>query len=66
MRGDSAELKMPDRKANGRVLLLTCRLLYAYSGSPALRFWFVTEPARSSTTVFLPEDCCGRLGTNRM
>ncbi len=56
LRGDWGELEVPDRESNERALLHGCRLLSAYSTSNGLRFWIITEPDRSATTVLLPED----------
>lgn len=56
LRGDWGDLAAPNLQANERALLLDCRLLSAYSSRKGLRFWIITEPNRSSTTVLLPED----------
>ena len=56
VQGDWGELEAPNRRANERALLLGCRLLSAYSSRTGLRFWIITEPDRSATTVLLPED----------
>jgi hypothetical protein len=56
LRGDWGELDAPNRDANERALLLGCQLLSAFSSRTGLRFWIITEPTRSATTVLLPED----------
>jgi hypothetical protein len=56
LRGDWGDLEAPNRRENERALLQGCRLLSAYSSRTGLRFWIITEPDRSATTILLPED----------
>ena len=56
LRGDWGELEAPNRQEYEGTLLLGGRLLSAYSSRTGLRFWIITEPDRSATTVLLPED----------
>jgi len=56
LRGDWGELEAPNRQANEGALLRGGRLLSAYCSRKGLRFWIITEPDRSKTTVLLPED----------
>jgi hypothetical protein len=54
--GDWGEVDQDDRCANDRALVERNRIVSAYR-SNGVRFWIITEPDRSSTTVLLPEDC---------
>ncbi len=56
LQGDWGDLAAPNRQDNERGLLQGCRLLSAYQTRTGLRFWIITEPDRSVTTVLLPED----------
>jgi hypothetical protein len=56
LQGDWGDLAAPNRQDNERGLLEGCRLLSAYQTGAGVRFWIITEPDRSRTTVLLPED----------
>ena len=56
VQGDWGDLEAHNRRENERALLQRCRLLSAYSSRTGLRFWIITEPDRSATTILLPED----------
>ena len=56
LRGDWGDLEAPNQRENERALLQGCRLLSAYCSHAGVRFWILTEPDRSATTVMLPED----------
>jgi hypothetical protein len=56
LRGDWGELEHADWQANERALLVGCRLLSAYTSQTGLRYWIISEPDRSATTILLPED----------
>ena len=53
--GDWGDLDPEDALANDAALWQGGRLFSAY-GQGEYRFWVITEPDRSATTVMLPED----------
>ena len=56
LRGDWGELDPYDRQENERALREGGRLLSVYHNSKGLRFYVLTEPDRSATTLLMPED----------
>jgi hypothetical protein len=54
--GDWGELDTEDRQENDSALLHGGRLLSAYRDGKGVRFWIITEAARQTTTVLLPDD----------
>ena len=56
LRGDWGELDPYDRQENDRALREGGRLLSVYHNRKGLRFYILTEPDRSATTLLLPED----------
>jgi hypothetical protein len=54
--GDWGDLSAEDRIANDQSLIDGSRLVSAYHSSKGLKFWILTEPDRSVTTVLMPED----------
>lgn len=55
-RGDWGIVEAADWRANDDALEFGARLLSAYETQDGLRFWIITEPDRSVTTVLLPDD----------
>ncbi len=55
--GDWGELSEEDREVNNDGVDKCGRLRSAYSARDGTRFWIITEPDRSVTTVLLPEEC---------
>ena len=55
-RGDWGELCADDMKQNERSLHDGGRLVSVYHDRRGVKFYIITEPDRSSTTVLLPED----------
>lgn len=53
--GDWGSVGWEDKEANERALRDSGRLLSSYY-SRGTKFWIITEPNRSATTVLLPED----------
>ena len=53
---DWGDLDAEDRIANERALAHGGRLFSAYLSTQGVKFWIITEPDRSVTTVLLPED----------
>jgi hypothetical protein len=53
---DWGDLDPEDRAVNERALKEGKRLFSAYSAADGTRFYIITEPDRSYTTVLLPED----------
>ena len=56
LRGDWGELDPYDRQENERALREGGQLLSVYHNRKGLRFYVLTEPDRSATTLLLPED----------
>lgn len=56
VRADWGELDQHDREENQRGLERGCRLCSTYHASNGVKFWIITEPDRSRTTILLPED----------
>jgi hypothetical protein len=54
--GDWGRLCDEDWHANHRALVEGTRVLSAYDAADGTRFWIITEPDRSVTTILLPED----------
>lgn len=54
--GDWGELEPPDRAQNEQALRSDGRLVSVYTAGNGTRFYLITEPDRSRTTVLLPED----------
>ncbi len=54
--GDWGELCAEDVQANESALLHGGRLFSRYKDRKEVKFYFITEPDRSATTVLLPED----------
>ncbi len=55
-RGDWGDVSEGDRKANDQALKNGERLLSAYKSTGGTKFWIVTEPDRSYTTILLPSE----------
>ena len=53
-KGDPGDLGSHDREENERGLLEGCRLLSVFKAEGGTRFWIISEPDRSLTTVLLP------------
>jgi len=53
---DWGDVNEEDRAANDQALVQGTRILSSYRSRRGLKFWVITEPDRSSTTVLLPED----------
>ena len=56
LRGDWGDLGFSDRQQNERALLGGGRLFSAFRSQEGERFYVITEPDRSGTTLLLPED----------
>jgi hypothetical protein len=54
--GDWGDLTFSDRQQNERALRHQCRLFSAYRSARGQRFYVITEPDKSATTLLLPED----------
>jgi hypothetical protein len=54
--GDWGDLDPPDRAQNERALTFGGRLFSAYTAAKGTRFYVITEPDRTATTILLPED----------
>lgn len=54
--GDWGSLTEDNLAANDRALAEGGRILSAYKATNGTRFWIITEPDRSATTILLPED----------
>lgn len=55
--GDWGEMDATDKKANDVALRNGGHLLSLYSGRSGVKFWIITEPDRSATTILLPSEC---------
>lgn len=55
-KGDWGLVCEKDREANDSALSVGNRLLSAYDDRDQVRFWVITEPESSYTTVLLPSD----------
>ncbi len=55
-KGDWGLVCAEDREANDFALDVGYRLLSAYDDRDQVRFWVITEPCSSYTTVLLPSD----------
>jgi hypothetical protein len=54
--GDWGELDTADWQLNDQGLTHGGRLCSTYTTQPGLKFWIISEPDRSATTVLMPED----------
>lgn len=54
--GDWGDLDAEDAKANNLALLQGTRLFSVYHATNGTKFWIITEPDRSLTTILLPQD----------
>jgi hypothetical protein len=54
--GDWGDMDAHDRQANERALIEGTRLLSVYQSANGIKFWLITEPDRSATTILLSED----------
>jgi hypothetical protein len=56
LRGDWGDLGEEDRKRNDQILERGGTLASIFTASNGLKFYVLTEPDRSSTTVLLPSE----------
>ena len=54
--GDWGDVDQHDRQANELALTERTRLWSAYRSAEGVKFWMITEPDRSVTTVLMPEE----------
>ena len=54
--GDWGDLDKDDREENDLSLQKGFRLLSVYHAANGTKFWIITEAARNSTCILLPED----------
>lgn len=54
--GDWGDVDEHDRQENELSLQQGFRLFSVYHSAKGVKFWIITEPDRSATTVLLPED----------
>lgn len=55
-RGDQGDFDEPSGSGRRGSTLHDCRRLSAYRAADGTRFWIITDPEPTRTTVLLPED----------